>query len=138
MKTANVKAAIVEDDGSESAVVFRGFVNPAQGQSVIYGPKTRGRGFKRVSSPGEAIELTRVEFEKLKAKGLAGDLLVKSLPRVTGGEPVDDGEVSITTRSTKDEIAAALEGLGVEVEDGYSKADLLELYRDETSPALGG
>lgn len=80
---------ILDDDGSPSKVVFEGYVNPNQKQSVLYGPKTKGQGHKKCAKPGDPITLTRVEFDKLKAKGLVNSLLVKELPQVIEAEPAD-------------------------------------------------
>lgn len=186
--TKNIPILEFDEDGNEfpSPLAFEGFVNPNQKQSVTYGPKTRGQGFKKVAKPGDPIKLTRLEFTKMQKKGLASKLLVKTLPEVVGGKAAeDDPEVAeaeaalreegmaeleaaeaeivrehearvaleaenaalkerlealeaaaededegVDMSNTKEEIIEALVAAGVEYEESFTKAELLELFPD--------
>ena len=103
----------------ESPIVFKGFVKPAPNKtSVMHGAKTLNRSGKgsKCALPGELIELTAVEIRKLIKKGIAAELLCKTLPTTVGGEGI-----------TEDDWGEYLGGDENGVDQDRSFADELEL-----------
>ena len=126
---------------------FKGFVNPNQPNSIHYGntPKKNGEpraSTTKVAKPGQPIELTEREFQKMKKKGLASKLLVKTLPTVVGGEAPDDdasaqpgqegvdGLPDIDDKTTKAVLSDTLDRLGIEHDKNLNRGDLYTLVSD--------